>query len=504
MPRHPPLQLANLLFATVIFAGAGASAAELGDAKVNSYLGQQLSADIELTSLHDAAAVVQVRVASLDVYRGAGLEMPSVMSSVNLSVVRRDGKQFLHITSTRPIEADHLHLYLELNDGGQRGVRLATLWFTPDPTPPAPIRLVAAPVPAPPVVQEIAPARKTRGAPLPPSHQHLVRPLSEPKPATQPAPKPEPEPKPATQPEPKPAPAPKPATQPVPKPAPEPKPATQSAAKPAPEPKPATQSVPKPAPEPKPATQHVPKPAPEPKPAPVLAHSDPKPAKATTPAEPKPAKVAEQPKPAALPDEPKPPPLAWSAAKARQAAPAAVVLPKPAPSCPKEPSPADSACTGLDSKNAELRAELVKLEARVKTLQDQEQVRAAAAAKAAAAPKPEPQAKPPKAPRDKAAERPAADEKFGQVIDAPAAPLLAFKPVKLKPVVPALPPPPKMEAAPQGMPWGWIAGAGAGVFALIGALRFWRHRRKQVKKVHKVHEPLPETDDDEQIEPTFG
>jgi hypothetical protein len=40
-----------------------------------------------------------------------------------------------------------VHLYLELVDKGQRAVRLATLWLTPDPTPaPAPAR-VAAPVP---------------------------------------------------------------------------------------------------------------------------------------------------------------------------------------------------------------------------------------------------------------------------------------------------------------------------------------------------------------------
>lgn len=500
MPRHPRSQFAKLLFATAIVAGAGASAAELGDAKVNSYIGQQLSADIELTSLHDAAGTVQARVASLDVYRGAGLEMPSVMSSVNLGVVRRDGKQFLHVTSTRPIEADHLHVYLELTDGGQRAVRLVTLWFAPDPTPPAPpVRLAAAPVPAPPVVQEIAPAR--RGAPhaLPPAHQKPVRPLEPaPAPAKEPAHRlaltDEARPLVATV---------------------EAKPLHPGASRAtfesgAAEPKPAkpvaAQSEPKTA---MPVAAAALETKPGPKPVPLAASIESKDAKHAAAAETRPAKVVEQPKPAASPNEPKPPPLAWAAAKAKQPPPAAIALPRPAPACPKEPSQTESACTGLDGKNAELRAELVKLEARVKILQEQEKARAAKAAEAAAAPKPAPQPDPPAMPSTSkspghAVERPAADEKFGQVLEDPPAPAPAFKPVKLKPVVPTPPPPPKPEDVGEGMPWGWIAGAGAAVFALIGALQFWRHRRKQGKKVQKVHQPLPETDDEEQIEPTFG
>lgn len=432
MPRHPSLQLASLLFAGAVLAGAGARAAELGDAKVNSYLGQQLSADIELTSLRDAAGTVLVRVASVDVYRGAGLELPPVLSSVNLAVVRRDGRQFLHVTSTRPIEADHLHLYLELTDGGQRGVRLATLWFTPDPTPPAP-RLVAAPVPAPPVVQEIAPRRTVRAPAraLPPSHQKLVRPLPEPNTAKEEVKPPPPAPEPAKAPEP-------------------------AAVKPS---------------------------QPEKKP-PQVAHEKPK------------------------PEAPKLAPLALAAAKASQAHPAVIPPPKPVAACPKEPSQAEATCSALDGKNAELRAELVKLEERVKTLQAEAQARAVAEAKARAAakpveaPKPVVPAKPP--PVKKEGERPAADEKFGQVIEEPPPHAPVFKPVKLKAVVPvAAPVPAAPEELPAGMPWGWIAGAGGGVFATIGGAQFWRHRRKQAK-VHRVHAPLPEHDDEELVEPTLG
>ncbi|MGZ5183433.1 MAG: FimV/HubP-related protein, partial [Ramlibacter sp.] len=100
----------------------------------------------------DPAQAVAVRLASPEVYSGAGIAMPPVLASLNLSVMKRDGRQFLHVTSLRPVEGDHLHLYLELADKGQRTVRLATLWLTadPDPAPAAPaLVLPAAPAAAP-------------------------------------------------------------------------------------------------------------------------------------------------------------------------------------------------------------------------------------------------------------------------------------------------------------------------------------------------------------------
>ncbi|WP_141828529.1 hypothetical protein [Herbaspirillum sp. SJZ107] len=126
-----------------------AGAAELGDARVSSHIGQQLVADIELVMLDDPAAPVAVRLASPEVYRGAGIALPPVLSNLNLTVMRRDGRQFLHVTSLRPLDAEHLHLYLELTDKGQRAVRLATLWLTPDPNPAPPPSPAPVPAPAP-------------------------------------------------------------------------------------------------------------------------------------------------------------------------------------------------------------------------------------------------------------------------------------------------------------------------------------------------------------------
>ena len=124
-------------------------AAELGDAVVRSHIGQPLIADVELTGMADPAVPVQVRLANTDVYRGARLAVPAILSNLNMSVMRRDNRQFLHITSTRPVESNYLHLFLDLNDGGRRHVRAVTVWLTPDPQPappPAPAPVAAAPV----------------------------------------------------------------------------------------------------------------------------------------------------------------------------------------------------------------------------------------------------------------------------------------------------------------------------------------------------------------------
>jgi pilus assembly protein FimV len=158
MALRTPTFLSILLFAAT--AGAG-HAAELGEAQVRSYLGQALVADVELTLLDDPNSPVRVRLANPDVYRGANIAMPPVLSSLNMTVMRQGGRQFLHLTSLKPVESRHLHVYLELLDGGQRSVRLVTLWLTPDPNPapgreavPEAPQAQAAPAPLP------APARK--------------------------------------------------------------------------------------------------------------------------------------------------------------------------------------------------------------------------------------------------------------------------------------------------------------------------------------------------------
>ncbi|WP_143067929.1 FimV family protein [Duganella sp. CF517] len=140
------LACAAVLAPTAIVAGA----AELGDVSARSYIGQPLSADIELVALApDEVNALQVRLARPDVFRGANITMNPALSTVRMAVVKRDQKQFLHVTTTRAIDADYVHMYVELSAAGRQDVRLATVWLQADPNPPPPPAPVAVSVPAP-------------------------------------------------------------------------------------------------------------------------------------------------------------------------------------------------------------------------------------------------------------------------------------------------------------------------------------------------------------------
>lgn len=143
-----------LLAAAAAYPGAGA--VELGDAHMRSFIGQPLSADIELTGLASDNATVQAVVSDADVYRGASIAMHPALATANITTFRRDGRRYLHISSSMPMQRDHLPIFFTLNENGQKSVRQVTLWFSPDPNPapppppplPAPV-LAAAPVTAP-------------------------------------------------------------------------------------------------------------------------------------------------------------------------------------------------------------------------------------------------------------------------------------------------------------------------------------------------------------------
>ena len=124
----------------MLFLGAvplHAGATELGEPLVRSHIGQPLVADIELTGFAEAAPV-QVRLAHAEVYNGASIRMHPILANLTMSVMRRDGRQFLHITSIRPLDSDYVHLFLELADGARRDVRGVTLWLSADPHPAPP------------------------------------------------------------------------------------------------------------------------------------------------------------------------------------------------------------------------------------------------------------------------------------------------------------------------------------------------------------------------------
>lgn len=207
---------------------ASAWALGLGRLNVQSALGESLRAEIEVTSLTaEEAASLQVRVASPETYRAAGVDYNAVLSATNISLQRRaDGRPFLRISSDRSVQEPFVDVILDLAWSSGRLVREYTLLFDPPAaraaapvTPPAmtapavtPAPAVAAPKPAAsapaPVAAAPAPAVTT-----PPARPVAPAPVAvAPKPAPS-APAPaasEPAPRPVAQtPTPAPAPAPK-------------------------------------------------------------------------------------------------------------------------------------------------------------------------------------------------------------------------------------------------------------------------------------------------------
>ncbi|MYM65486.1 hypothetical protein GTP45_01390 [Pseudoduganella sp. FT55W] len=147
------MQYKHLTTSICLLALAGAAqAAELGDVAPRSYIGQPLAVDIDLVSLTpEEAANLPVRLAQADVYRGANVSMNPALSSVRMQVERRGARQILHVTTTRAVEADYVHLYVELGAPGKSEVRLATVWLQHDPNPPPPPQPVVVAPAAPPI-----------------------------------------------------------------------------------------------------------------------------------------------------------------------------------------------------------------------------------------------------------------------------------------------------------------------------------------------------------------
>jgi len=193
------------VFITCALLSCGVGAAELGEPRISSYIGQPLVLELELTALASPATPVAARLARPDVYRGANIGMPPVLSTLAMRVSQRDGRQFLRVTSSAPVESSRLHLYLELADGGEHDVRLVTLFIAPNPNPNSPAPAVPVPVPMPvpvnattPLAADLpaAPVATSRPKavvkPAPPKLPKPPKPLAVAKATPTPAPEPEP------------------------------------------------------------------------------------------------------------------------------------------------------------------------------------------------------------------------------------------------------------------------------------------------------------------------
>src|SRR5471032_1235123 len=108
-----PLTLRAGALACAALLASPVTAAELGEVAVRSFVGQQLAADVELLGLApDEMNGLAVRLASSEVYRGANLPPVAVLSSLDLGVVKRVHRWFVHVVSVPRVNVNHLYFYL--------------------------------------------------------------------------------------------------------------------------------------------------------------------------------------------------------------------------------------------------------------------------------------------------------------------------------------------------------------------------------------------------------
>jgi pilus assembly protein FimV len=154
--------------------GSDASALSLGRLAVLSALGEPLRAEIEILEINaDEASSLKTSVASPDTFQTSGLEYNAAMSSLQITLQKReDGRSYLRISSSRPINDPYLDLILEASWATGRIVRDYTMLFDPPNLKPAvpavapivapqvssvPVRIVAPPVPTPTAVEAMPP-----------------------------------------------------------------------------------------------------------------------------------------------------------------------------------------------------------------------------------------------------------------------------------------------------------------------------------------------------------
>lgn len=204
---------AAVLLCTSLSYQNDAHALALGRIVVQSALGEPLRAEIDVPEITaEEAASLRVGVAPVDAFRAAGMDYNAALADLQVSLQRRaDGRQFLRVTSPRPVSEPFMDMILEANWASGRIVRDYTLLFDPPnlrqaaPTPLAPgvSAPAAAPVTAPPqITAQATPAPAAPPVAAPAQRAQAPAPTRPRRAATPPSPAPE-----ATQAAPKPAPA---------------------------------------------------------------------------------------------------------------------------------------------------------------------------------------------------------------------------------------------------------------------------------------------------------
>lgn len=162
----------RVALATLLFLPLAADAAGLGRLQVLSALGQPLRAEIEIVSLQPGEDdSLQARLATLDAFRQAGIEMTPSLVGLTFTIDRRGARPVIRMTTSQPVNDPFLEVLVELSWSTGRLVREYTFLLDPaEMKAPAPVASAPAPAakPAPAPAPAVAPAPRAerRAAPL--------------------------------------------------------------------------------------------------------------------------------------------------------------------------------------------------------------------------------------------------------------------------------------------------------------------------------------------------
>ena len=123
-----------------------------------------LRAEIEIVSLQSGEEEsLQARLASVDAFRQAGIEMSPALVGLQFKIEKRDGRPLIRLSTSQPVNEPFLDVLIELSWATGRLVREYT--FLLDPAEYKRPQPAAAPAPAPRPVAVPAPAAPSAPAP---------------------------------------------------------------------------------------------------------------------------------------------------------------------------------------------------------------------------------------------------------------------------------------------------------------------------------------------------
>ena len=164
------LAVAALLLAPLLVQAAG-----LGRLTVNSALGQPLRAEIEIVSLQPGEEdSLQARLASLEAFRQAGIELSNALVGLQFAIEKRAGRPVIRLSTAQAVNEPFLDLLVELSWSTGRLVREYTFLIDPveykGPAPAAAAAPAPTAKPAPePVAVKPAPRPEARPVPSAPA-----------------------------------------------------------------------------------------------------------------------------------------------------------------------------------------------------------------------------------------------------------------------------------------------------------------------------------------------